>query len=286
MRIPSSRGALALAGGRRRNQHVLDAAASSSSSAAAAPSTSSSAAAPSSTSTSSSSSASPRAPRWWLLKSEPDTHMLQPASPAHPPVDVSYSFARLAAEGVGPFFGVRNFQARTFLRDGLAVGDRVLFYHSGCKVPGVAGLAEVARAGYPDPDALDAASPFYDAAHTAAAPRWFRVDLRFTRHLQAFVPLPALRADAALAASGMVLLRQPRLSVQPVTEAQAGRVLALAAELGAAAAAAAGGAGGSARAGAAAAGGGTKRGREGVGKGEGEGREGVAAGGRGKKARG
>ena len=86
--------------------------------------------------------------RHWLMKSEPD----------------EYSIDDLKRDGTTPWEGVRNYQARNFMRDSMAVGDRVLFYHSSCKVPGVAGIAEVTRAAYPDPTARDSAHPAYDPA--------------------------------------------------------------------------------------------------------------------------
>ena len=143
-----------------------------------------------------------------------------------------WPFSRVAKAKVAPFFGVRNPQARNFLRDSFKVGDKVFYYHSSTKVPGVFGICRVARAGYGDDDALDSAGPFFDAKHTAAAPRWFKVDLEaldgasegFAR---APVTLAEMREDRPLAEidGGMVLLRQPRLSVQPVTPAQWARVL-------------------------------------------------------------
>lgn len=167
-------------------------------------------------------------PCYWLLKSEPDTHILKGATGQS--FDVSYPWARLVTEGVGPFFGVRNFQARNNLRDKLKLGDLCFFYHSSCKQPGIYGIAEVCRTAYPDPDAEDTHSPFYDEKHSKEAPRWFRIDLKpcSTCTLPRPVLLPELRACAALCDSGMVLLKQPRLSVQPVTEGQWQTVLALA----------------------------------------------------------
>jgi predicted RNA-binding protein with PUA-like domain len=180
----------------------------------------------SSSSSSPSSSSSSSAPRVWLLKGEPDSHKLQGKEVG------LWPFARIAAlpSRTAPYFGVRNPQARTFLRDGLKVGDRVAYYHASCKQPGVYGVCRVARAGYPDEDALDRSSPFFDEKSSAAAPRWFRVDLEAldsaAEGLLRPVLLSELRADAA-SLGDMVLLRQPRLSVQPVTAAQWARVLEL-----------------------------------------------------------
>jgi len=173
-----------------------------------------------------SSSSSSSAPRVWLLKGEPESHKLQGKEVG------LWPFSRIAAlpSRTAPYFGVRNPQARSFLRDGLRLGDTVAYYHASCKQPGVYGVCRVARAGYADEDALDARSPFFDPKSTADAPRWFRVDLRAcdsaAEGLLRPVLLSELRADAA-SLGDMVLLRQPRLSVQPVTAAQWARVLEL-----------------------------------------------------------
>ena len=122
--------------------------------------------------------------------------------------------------------GVRNYQARNLLRDDIAVGDGVLFYHSSVDPPAVAGLARVVRAGYPDPTQFDPKSDYYDKDSPRDAPRWFSVDIAFDRKLPRPVTLPELRGEAALA--DMVLLRRgSRLSVQPVTPAEWKRILAM-----------------------------------------------------------
>lgn len=130
---------------------------------------------------------------------------------------------------------MRNLQARNFMRDKIKEGDTVLFYHSSTAIPGVAGLATVARAAYPDPDAADKGHPLYDAAHSEASPKWFAIDLRAVRPMAPYVSLTALREAAARepagAIAGMTLLKQPRLSVQPVTAEQLEAVLALEAQL-------------------------------------------------------
>ena len=114
--------------------------------------------------------------------------------------------------------GVRNFQARNFMRDAMRVGDGVLFYHSSCDVPGVAGIAEVASPPYPDETQFDRKSDYYDPKSTRAAPRWFNVDVRAVRKTR-LLPLAELRARKELA--GMRLL-QPgnRLSITPVSAAE------------------------------------------------------------------
>jgi predicted RNA-binding protein with PUA-like domain len=114
--------------------------------------------------------------------------------------------------------GVRNYQARNFMQ-AMKVGDDVLFYHSSAEPPGVAGLARVARAAYPDHTAWDPKSPYHDAASTPDKPRWFMVDVAFVEIFPRFLPLDELREVAAL--SGMPLFqRGSRLSVQPVAAAE------------------------------------------------------------------
>ena len=142
--------------------------------------------------------------KFWLMKSEPDECSID---------DV------LAARGrTTPWSGVRNYQARNFMRDGMRVGDGVLFYHSSCEVPGIAGLAEVATAAYPDQSQFDRKSPYYDPASKQDAPRWFNVDVRALRKTR-LVPLTELRAKQGLAK--MRLLRPGnRLSITPVSASE------------------------------------------------------------------
>ena len=112
--------------------------------------------------------------------------------------------------------GVRNYQARNLLRDEIKVGDGVLFYHSSADPPAVAGTAEIARAGYPDPTQFDPRSGHHDPDARADEPRWFAVDIKHAQTFAHPVPLPALRDTPAL--RDMVLLRKgSRLSVQPVS---------------------------------------------------------------------
>jgi predicted RNA-binding protein with PUA-like domain len=140
-------------------------------------------------------------PRYWLLKSEPEAFSID-------------DLAR-AKNRTTRWDGVRNYQARNFLRDDIAVGDGVLFYHSNADPPAVAGTASVVRAGYPDPTQFDAKDGHHDAGSTPDAPRWFAVDIAFDTKFAHAVTLPELRADPAL--GDMVLLRKgSRLSVQPV----------------------------------------------------------------------
>ena len=142
--------------------------------------------------------------KYWLMKSEPDECSID---------DV------LAAPGrTTPWSGVRNYQARNFMLKEMRLGDGVLFYHSSCPEPGIAGLAEVASAAYPDPTQFDPKSDYYDAAAAREKPRWFNVDVRALKKTRLF-SLEEMRKDKAL--RKMVTLRPGnRLSITPVTEAE------------------------------------------------------------------
>jgi predicted RNA-binding protein with PUA-like domain len=120
---------------------------------------------------------------------------------------------------------VRNFQARNFMRNDMQVGDGVLFYHSSCPEPGIAGIAEVASAAYPDATHFDPSSPHHDAKSRREAPRWVHVDVKLVRKTQ-LLPLAAMRAAPSLA-SMRVLKRGNRLSITPVTPDEWRAVLAL-----------------------------------------------------------
>ncbi len=124
-----------------------------------------------------------------------------------------------------PWIGVRNYQARNFMRDEMRVGDGVLFYHSSCPEPGIAGLAEVASAAYPDATQFDRRSHYFDAKSKADAPRWQHVDVKLVRKTR-LLSLAAMRAAPALA-SMRVLERGNRLSITPVTPDEWRAVLAL-----------------------------------------------------------
>ena len=124
-----------------------------------------------------------------------------------------------------PWTGVRNYQARNFMRDAMQVGDPVLFYHSSCPEPGVAGIARVASGTRPDPTQFDPASPYFDAASKPQAPRWLLLDVQAERKTR-LIGLPELRADPALA--DMQLLRRGnRLSVMPVEATHWQRIMSL-----------------------------------------------------------
>jgi predicted RNA-binding protein with PUA-like domain len=142
--------------------------------------------------------------KYWLMKSEPDECSID---------DV------LAAPGrTTPWSGVRNYQARNFMLKDMRVGDGVLFYHSSCPEPGIAGLAEVASAAYPDESQFDPKSDYHDPASKREAPRWFNVDVRALKKTR-LIPLEQMRKQKQL--KNMVTLRPGnRLSITPVTEAE------------------------------------------------------------------
>jgi len=149
--------------------------------------------------------------RYWLMKSEPD--------------EVSFDDVLAAPGQCVAWYGVRNYQARNFMRDAMAVGDGVLFYHSSCAVPGVAGLAEIASGPYPDASQFDPDSHYHDPKATPEQPRWISVDVRATERGR-YLPLSELRAVPAL--DGMVLLQKgSRLSISPVTKGEWNAVVAL-----------------------------------------------------------
>ena len=139
--------------------------------------------------------------RYWLMKSEPD--------------EVSIDDALAAPGQTVPWTGVRNYQARNFMRDAMRIGDGVLFYHSGCPEPGIAGLAEVASTPYPDETQFDASGKYHDPKATRETPRWMLVDVRALKKIP-LVTLAQLRAHPELA-DMFVLRRGNRLSITPVS---------------------------------------------------------------------
>ncbi len=135
-----------------------------------------------------------------------------------------YSIADLERDGRTTWEGVRNYQARNFMRDAMHVDDLVLFYHSNATPPGVAGVARVVREAYPDPTQHDAKSHYYDPKSTRDAPRWVMVDVGFVEQFGRVVSLDELKGDPAL--EGMAVTRKgQRLSVQPVEPAHFAHVL-------------------------------------------------------------
>jgi len=124
------------------------------------------------------------------------------------------------------WFGVRNYQARNYMRDDMRVGDRAFFYHSSCPEPGVAGIVEVLAPAHPDATQFDPKSPYHDPKSTRENPRWLNVDVKLVEKTR-LVTLPELRSHAALA--DMVILRRGnRLSITPVTPTEWKAVVALA----------------------------------------------------------
>jgi predicted RNA-binding protein with PUA-like domain len=147
---------------------------------------------------------------YWLMKSEPD----------------AFSIDDLARVKIEPWTGVRNYQARNFMRDGMRPGDGVLFYHSSCAEPGVVGLAEVASPAYPDPTQFQRKSDYFDPKSPPANPRWMLVDIAFERKLKRTITLTELKQQSRL--DGFALLqRGNRLSVLPVSKAEWNCILAL-----------------------------------------------------------
>jgi predicted RNA-binding protein with PUA-like domain len=147
---------------------------------------------------------------YWLMKSEPDT----------------FSIDDLKRKKREAWDGVRNYQARNFMRDDMRVGDGVFFYHSSCPEPGIAGLAEVASDAYPDPSQFDPKSHYFDPGSSRDDPRWMLVDVKFVKKLPHVITLDELKTHKKLA--DMRLLRKGnRLSVMPVTAAEWTYILGL-----------------------------------------------------------
>ena len=148
--------------------------------------------------------------QYWLMKSEPD----------------AFSIDDLKRKGQEHWDGVRNYQARNFMRDGMRIGDKVFFYHSNCAEPGIVGVAEVATDAYPDPSQFDPKSKYFDAASSRDNPRWMLVDVKFVKKLKRNITLKELQADPALA--DMALVRKGnRLSVMPVGAEEWRHILAM-----------------------------------------------------------
>jgi predicted RNA-binding protein with PUA-like domain len=138
--------------------------------------------------------------RYWLMKSEPD--------------EVSIDDLAAMPKKTVAWYGVRNYQARNFMRDQMSIGDLAFFYHSSCPEPGIAGIVRVSKAAYPDASQFDRKSPYYDAKSTRETPRWLNVEVTLVEKTR-LVPLAELRTQPAL--SGMrVLQRANRLSITPV----------------------------------------------------------------------
>lgn len=148
---------------------------------------------------------------YWLMKSEPD--------------ECSIDDLAAAPGQTVPWIGVRNYQARNFMRDAMQLGDGVLFYHSSCPQPGIAGIGKVSSAAYPDASQFDAASPYFDPKSKPEAPRWLHVDVSFVRKTR-LMGLAEMRQHASLA-SMRVLQPGNRLSITPVSPQEWQTVMAL-----------------------------------------------------------
>jgi predicted RNA-binding protein with PUA-like domain len=141
--------------------------------------------------------------KYWLMKSEPDVF--------------SFEDLKKRPNKTEPWNGVRNYQARNFMRDEMRVGDQILFYHSSCEVPGVAGVAQVSSLPYPDSTQFDKKSEYHDPKATKDEPRWFLVDVSFKENLKSYVSLEELKKHPEL--KEMRLLQKGnRLSILPVTK--------------------------------------------------------------------
>ena len=148
--------------------------------------------------------------RYWLMKSEPN----------------AFSIDALQEKQREPWEGVRNFQARNFMRDDMERGDLAFFYHSNCQPPGIVGMMELVKPSYPDFTAFDPASKYYDPKSTQDKPRWFMVDVKFKQKFKAIIPLATLRQQVAL--ENMLLLRKGnRLSIMPVSKKEWEAILML-----------------------------------------------------------
>ncbi|WP_414827717.1 EVE domain-containing protein [Alteromonas sp. H39] len=150
---------------------------------------------------------------YWLFKTEPDAFGIEDL--------------QNRPDQTEPWDGVRNYQARNFLRDDVKVGDKVFIYHSSCKDVGIAGVAEVVKAGYPDATQFDPESDYYDPKSTTASPRWFRVDVKFVEKFPQVLSLKTIKAQADITEIGLVK-KGGRLSIMPVQSQEWSRLYQLA----------------------------------------------------------
>lgn len=163
----------------------------------------------------------------WLMKSEPESRIEKG-------IDIKFSFDDLKAmpDSTSCWDGVRNYQARNFMRD-MRVGQSAFFYHSNTKPPGIVGIVEIVREAYPDHTQFDKKDPHYDPAATKDKPRWEMVDVKYIRPLRRYIPLDELKAiHLKHKASGgplasLALFTRARLSVQPITQAEWDYILSL-----------------------------------------------------------
>jgi len=142
--------------------------------------------------------------RYWLMKSEPS--------------DVSIDDLAKKANKTIAWYGVRNYQARNFMRDQMRIGDQSFFYHSSCKQPGIVGIAEVCKLAYPDATQFDSGSKYFDPKATSENPRWFNVDVRFVSKTR-LIDINELRSYPKLM-SMRILQKGNRLSITPIDPAE------------------------------------------------------------------
>ena len=150
---------------------------------------------------------------YWLMKSEPDVFGIE--------------HLKACANKTEPWDGIRNYQARNFMRDDMQKGDKVFFYHSNCKQPGIVGIARIVSNAYPDPTQFDAGSNYFDAKSDPENPRWLLVDIQHVRDLKRNVTLTEMKQEADSFGDFQLLKKGNRLSIMPVTEQQWNRVLEL-----------------------------------------------------------
>jgi predicted RNA-binding protein with PUA-like domain len=150
--------------------------------------------------------------QYWLFKSEPDTFGIEHLGKKPKQTE--------------PWNGVRNYSVRNMLRDQIKVGDQGFFYHSSCTPPGIAGIIEVVKEGYPDTTAFDPESPYYDPASSPENPRWYMVDVKLVKKFKTFITLETLKHQPALKKMA-VTQRGNRLSISPVTRAEWKAILEL-----------------------------------------------------------
>ncbi|MBY0413292.1 MAG: EVE domain-containing protein [Bdellovibrionales bacterium] len=136
---------------------------------------------------------------YWLMKSEPDV----------------FSIDDLKKKKISGWDGVRNYQARNYMRDNMMIGDLILFYHSSCEVPGVAGLAKVSKTSHPDPSQFDSKSEYFDEKATIESPRWFMVEVEFVERFDDVITLATIKATKGLEKMPLVQ-KGSRLSINPV----------------------------------------------------------------------
>ena len=143
---------------------------------------------------------------YWLMKSEPDAFGLEDL--------------KSRPKQTEPWDGVRNYQARNFMRDQMEKGDQIFFYHSNCKVPGIVGIAKVASTSYPDPTQFDPDSKYYDPKSDPDDPRWMLVDVKFVRELKRVLSLAEIKEHADALGDFALVRKGNRLSIMPVSEQQ------------------------------------------------------------------